>query len=91
MLNIANTWKKKKFHFAISDEEEFAKELESVGLGESGADMNVLCFGADGKKYPADPDDLDDFSEEAVEEYMQKLNTGTSTYVLKPCVGFLVN
>ena len=39
-------------------------------------------------RYPADPDDLEDFTEEAIEELMEKLNTGNlinnfSTYFYK--------
>jgi protein disulfide-isomerase A4 len=48
------------FNFAISDEEDFAKELEEVGLGESGRDVNVACFGKDGRRYPLLPADDDD-------------------------------
>jgi protein disulfide-isomerase A4 len=74
VLKVANKHKD-KFTFAISDEEEFKKEMEEVGLGDSGAEINVVCFGKDGRKYPWLQED-DEFSEEAFEEYMEKLNTG---------------
>ena len=50
ILKVANKYKK-TYHFAISDEEEFKKEIEDVGLGDSGAEINAITFGADGKRY----------------------------------------
>lgn len=64
------------FHFAISDEEEFQKELEEVGLGDSGQEINVLCFGKDNRRYPLNPEDFDEFSEEVLEDFMMKLSKG---------------
>ncbi|KAK6740996.1 hypothetical protein RB195_009070 [Necator americanus] len=37
VLNIAQKYQKDKYIFAVSDEEEFAEELESVGLGKAKA------------------------------------------------------
>uniref|UniRef100_A0A914WED8 Protein disulfide-isomerase n=1 Tax=Plectus sambesii TaxID=2011161 RepID=A0A914WED8_9BILA len=63
-----------KFRFAISDEEEFAKELEEVGLGDSGLEHNVLVFGYDGKKYPMDPKQYDGDFDENFPEFMKKIS-----------------
>ena len=67
---------KGKFRFAVSDEEEFADELQSVGLGDSGLEQNVLAFGYDGKKYPMDPDRFDGDFDENFAEFMEELNYG---------------
>lgn len=68
-----------KFRFAISDEEEFAKELEEVGLGDSGLEHNVLVFGFDGKKYPMSPAQYDGDFEENFPEFMKKISEGSMT------------
>lgn len=73
-MNVAKDFSS-TFSFALSDEDEFKKEMEEVGLGESGAEVNVVCFGKDGKKYPWIQED-DEFSEEGFRDFIKKLNTG---------------
>ncbi|EJW78649.1 Pdia4 protein, partial [Wuchereria bancrofti] len=66
---------KDKYHFAISDENEFADELTAVGLGDSGLEHNVLVFGYDGKKYPMRPNEFDDELPENLQAFMEKLSS----------------
>jgi len=49
--------------FALSDEDAYAKEMESVGLGDTGEDLNAVIFADDGR-YPMPPSDdfEDDFA-----------------------------
>ncbi|CAK5027058.1 unnamed protein product [Meloidogyne enterolobii] len=67
---------KGKFYFAVADEEEFAKELEAVGLGTSGLEQNVIIFGIDGKKYPMDPDKYDEDLEENLIAFLKDFGKG---------------
>ncbi|CAK5073066.1 unnamed protein product [Meloidogyne enterolobii] len=67
---------KGKFYFAVADEEEFAKELEAVGLGTSGLEQNVIIFGVDGKKYPMDPDKYDEDLEENLIAFLKDFGKG---------------
>uniref|UniRef100_A0A915NLJ0 Thioredoxin domain-containing protein n=1 Tax=Meloidogyne floridensis TaxID=298350 RepID=A0A915NLJ0_9BILA len=65
-----------KFYFAVADEEEFAKELEAVGLGTSGLEQNVIIFGIDGKKYPMDSDKYDEDLEENLVTFLKDFVKG---------------
>ncbi|VDK55701.1 unnamed protein product [Anisakis simplex] len=77
ILKVANEYKKEKYRFAIADEEEYAKELTDVGLGDSGLEQNVVAFGVNGKKYPMNPDQFDDDDlEENLNNFMRKLSSG---------------
>jgi len=76
VLKIANEHKKSKYRFAIADEEEFAKELADIGLGDSGLEHNVIIFGVDGKKYPMDPAVFDGDLEENLPAFMKQINAG---------------
>ncbi|CAK5023302.1 unnamed protein product [Meloidogyne enterolobii] len=75
VVDIANKYKG-KFYFAVADEEEFAKELEAVGLGTSGLEQNVIIFGVDGKKYPMDPDKYDEDLEENLIAFLKDFGKG---------------
>ncbi|VDO24938.1 unnamed protein product [Onchocerca flexuosa] len=76
VLEIASQYRKDKYHFAISDENEFADELAAVGLGDSGLEHNVLVFGNDGKKYPMRPNEFDGELTENLSAFMKKLSSG---------------
>ncbi|KAI6176636.1 Protein disulfide-isomerase A4 [Aphelenchoides bicaudatus] len=76
ILPIANKYKNDKYRFAISNEEEFAEELQQTGLGDSGLEHNVIAFGFDGKKYPMRPEIYDEELEENLEAFMKDLNSG---------------
>jgi protein disulfide-isomerase A4 len=76
VLEVANEFKSHNFRFAVGDEEEFAKELSEIGLGDSGLEHNVVVFGVDGKKYPMDPEQFDGDLEENLGAFMKKINAG---------------
>uniref|UniRef100_A0A914H4U7 Protein disulfide-isomerase n=1 Tax=Globodera rostochiensis TaxID=31243 RepID=A0A914H4U7_GLORO len=76
VLGIANKYKKQKYHFAVADEEEFSQELNSVGLGTSGLEQNVIVFGVDGKKYPMDPEKYDENLEDNLVSFLKDIGQG---------------
>uniref|UniRef100_A0A915PKR5 Protein disulfide-isomerase n=1 Tax=Setaria digitata TaxID=48799 RepID=A0A915PKR5_9BILA len=76
VVEVASKYRKDNYHFAISDEEEFADELTAVGLGDSSLEHNVLVFGYDGKKYPMRPDEFDDELVDNLPIFMKKLSSG---------------
>uniref|UniRef100_A0AC34Q5G3 Protein disulfide-isomerase n=2 Tax=Panagrolaimus sp. JU765 TaxID=591449 RepID=A0AC34Q5G3_9BILA len=83
VLEFANKYKDQKYKFAIADEEEFAKELSEVGLGDSGLEHNVLVFGFDGKRYPMDPEKFDGDLEENLEAFMKVISSGKAKPYVK--------
>ncbi|KAK6740994.1 hypothetical protein RB195_009069 [Necator americanus] len=83
VLNIAQKYQKDEYIFAVSDEEEFAEELESVGLADSGLEHNVIAFEYDSKKYPMDPNEFDDELEENLEGFMKKISGGKAKAFVK--------
>lgn len=58
--------------FALSNEEQFSQEMESVGLGDSGEDVNAAIF-SEKQKFSMEPDD--DYVE-AIEEFVSKFKKG---------------
>lgn len=76
VLPLANKYLKDKYQFAVADEEEFAKELDELNLGDSGLEHNVVAFGFDGKKYPMNPEEFDGDLVENLELFMKKLGRG---------------
>lgn len=48
-----------EYTFAIADEEDYADELKSLGLSESGEEVNVGILGEGGKKYAMEPEEFD--------------------------------
>ncbi|XP_016339279.1 protein disulfide-isomerase A4-like [Sinocyclocheilus anshuiensis] len=48
-----------EYTFAIADEEDYADELKSLGLSESGEEVNVGILGEEGKKYAMEPEEFD--------------------------------
>uniref|UniRef100_F1L1D5 Protein disulfide-isomerase n=1 Tax=Ascaris suum TaxID=6253 RepID=F1L1D5_ASCSU len=83
VVEVANKYKKDKYRFAIADEEEFAKELAEMGLGDSGLEQNVVVFGANGKKYPMNPDECDDDLDENLANFMKKISAGKAKPYVK--------
>ncbi|GMT19573.1 hypothetical protein PFISCL1PPCAC_10870 [Pristionchus fissidentatus] len=83
VLAVANKYAKDKYRFAVADEEEFAKELTELGLGDSGLEHNVVVFGADNKKYPMSPDEFEDELDENLEAFMKKISSGQAKPYVK--------
>uniref|UniRef100_A0A672Q078 Protein disulfide-isomerase n=1 Tax=Sinocyclocheilus grahami TaxID=75366 RepID=A0A672Q078_SINGR len=48
-----------EYTFAIADDEDYADELKSFGLHESGEEVNVGILGEGGKQYAMDPEEFD--------------------------------
>lgn len=57
MLDVAKEFP--EYTFAIADEEDYAEELKSLGLSESGEEVNVGILDDGGKKYAMDPEEFD--------------------------------
>lgn len=48
-----------EYTFAIADEEDYGEELKSLGLSESGEEVNVGILADGGKKFAMEPEELD--------------------------------
>uniref|UniRef100_A0A8D3B7K9 Protein disulfide-isomerase A4 n=2 Tax=Scophthalmus maximus TaxID=52904 RepID=A0A8D3B7K9_SCOMX len=48
-----------EYTFAIADEEDFAEELKSMGLSDSGEEVNVGILADGGKKFAMEPEEFD--------------------------------
>lgn len=57
MLDVAKEFP--EYTFAIADEEDYAEELKSLGLSESGEEVNVAVLADGGKKYAMEPEEFD--------------------------------
>lgn len=57
MLEVAKDFP--EYTFAIADEEDYSDELKSLGLSESGEEVNVGILGEGGKKYAMEPEEFD--------------------------------
>lgn len=57
MLEVAKDFP--EYTFAVADEEDYADELKSLGLSESGEEVNVAILGEGGKKYAMEPEEFD--------------------------------
>lgn len=58
MLEVAKDFP--EYTFAIADEEDYGEELKSLGLSESGEEVNVGILASDGKKFAMEPEELDE-------------------------------
>ncbi|TMS08880.1 Protein disulfide-isomerase A4 [Larimichthys crocea] len=68
-----------EYTFAIADEEDFADELKSLGLSESGEEVNVAILADGGKKYAMEPEEFDS---EVLSDFVKAFKKGK----LKPIV-----
>lgn len=57
MLQVAKDFP--EYTFAIADEEDYADELKSMALSESGEEVNVGILAEGGKKFAMEPDEFD--------------------------------
>lgn len=62
--------------FAIADEEDYADELKSLGLSESGEEVNVGILADGGKKYAMEPEELDS---DVLREFVMAFKKGELT------------
>lgn len=57
MLEVAKDFP--EYTFAIADEEDYSDELKSLGLSDSGEDINVGILEDGGKKFAMEPEEFD--------------------------------
>ncbi|XP_029314163.1 protein disulfide-isomerase A4 [Cottoperca gobio] len=57
VLEVANDFP--EYTFAIGDEEDYAEELKSLGLSDSGEEVNVGILADGGKKFAMEPEEFD--------------------------------
>lgn len=62
--------------FAVADDEENSDLMKQFGLDESGEDLNLGLYGADGKKYAMEP--MDDFDSDDIIDFLKKYKKGES-------------
>lgn len=63
-----------EYTFAIGDEEDYAEELKSLGLSESGEEVNVGILADGGKKFAMEPDEFDS---DVLREFVMAFKKGT--------------
>lgn len=69
-----------EYTFAIADEEDYADELKSLGLSDSGEEVNVAILGEGGKKYAMEPEE---FESEVLREFVVAFKKGKLKPVIK--------
>lgn len=72
MLEVARDFP--EYTFAIGDEEDYAEELKSLGLSESGEEVNVGILADGGKKFAMEPDEFDS---DVLREFVMAFKKGT--------------
>ena len=74
-----------EYTFAIADEEDYAEELKSLELSDSGEEVNVGILGEDGKKFAMEPEEFD---AEVLRDFVMAFKKGTfvaGTYFIVTC------
>ncbi|XP_037136029.1 protein disulfide-isomerase A4 [Syngnathus acus] len=69
-----------EYTFAIADEEDYADELKTLGLSESGEDVNVAILADGGKKFAMEPDDFDS---DVLREFIMAFKKGKLKPIIK--------
>ncbi|XP_023648626.2 protein disulfide-isomerase A4 [Paramormyrops kingsleyae] len=69
-----------EYTFAIADEEDYADELKSLGLSESGEEVNVGILADGGKKYAMEPEELDS---DVLQEFVMAFKKGKLKPIIK--------
>jgi len=73
IVEIAKHFTDSNLRFAISNEDEFEDELKSLGLEDSGADVNAACY-TEKQKFRMEP--VDDFETSDLAKFIEDLRTG---------------
>jgi len=73
ILKIARNFVDSNLKFAIANEDEYEEEIKSLGLEDSGSDVNIACF-TDKQKFRMQP--VDDFEESDLAQFIEDLRTG---------------
>ncbi|MED6286152.1 Protein disulfide-isomerase A4 [Characodon lateralis] len=69
-----------EYTFAIADEEDYAEELKSLGLSESGEEVNVGILADGGKKFVMEPEEFDS---EVLKEFVIAFKKGKLQPLIK--------
>ncbi|KAM9774837.1 protein disulfide-isomerase A4 [Syngnathus typhle] len=69
-----------EYTFAIADEEDYADELKTLGLGDSGEDVNVGILADGGKRFAMEPDDFDS---DVLREFIMAFKKGKLKPIIK--------
>ncbi|XP_076868913.1 protein disulfide-isomerase A4 isoform X1 [Brachyhypopomus gauderio] len=69
-----------EYTFAIADEEDYAEEIRSLGLSDSGEEVNVGILADGGKKYAMEPEEFDS---EVLREFVVAFKKGKLKPVIK--------
>ncbi|XP_034017272.1 protein disulfide-isomerase A4-like [Thalassophryne amazonica] len=69
-----------EYTFAIADEEDYSDELKSLGLSESGEEVNVGILSDGGKKFAMEPDDFD---AEVLRDFVLAFKKGKLSPIIK--------
>ncbi|XP_051909952.1 protein disulfide-isomerase A4 isoform X2 [Hippocampus zosterae] len=69
-----------EYTFAIGDEEDYAEELKSLGLSESGEEVNVGILAEGGKKFAMEPDEFDS---DVLREFVMAFKKGKLQPIIK--------
>ncbi|XP_047205657.1 protein disulfide-isomerase A4 [Girardinichthys multiradiatus] len=69
-----------EYTFAIADEEDYAEELKSLGLSESGEEVNVGILADGGKKFVMEPEEFDS---EVLKEFVIAFKKGKLQPIIK--------
>ncbi|XP_037550053.1 protein disulfide-isomerase A4 [Nematolebias whitei] len=69
-----------EYTFAIADEEDYADELKSLGLSESGEEVNVGILADGGKKFAMEPEEFDS---EVLRDFVLAFKKGKLTAIIK--------
>ena len=73
ILEIGKHFVDSNLKFAIANEDEYEDEIKSLGLEDSGSDVNVACF-TDKQKFRMEP--VDDFESSDLANFIEDLRTG---------------
>lgn len=76
MLEVAKDFP--EYAFAIADEEDYAEELKSLGLSESGEEVNVGILADGGKKFAMEPEEFDS---EVLHDFVKAFKKGECSLV----------
>lgn len=68
-----------EYTFAIADEEDYADELKSLGLSDSGEEVNAGIMAEGGKKFAMEPDDFDS---EVLRDFVMAFKKGKPVVLL---------
>lgn len=79
MLEVAKDFP--EYTFAIADEEDYSDELKSLGLAESGEEVNVGILGDGGKKFAMEPEEFDS---DVLRDFVKAFKKGRCLFLKSP-------